>query len=456
MHRIRSFLGTVLPSPRFVLMALGLAILALAVMAGAADAALLLAAPPAALVAKRNELDAKRKELHDVFEAAGPDLDFNAADVLDKLGAKDSAEAVEKVRAINKEIKDLHDESTQLAELDGIRAGLQGVDADLDAPATGRHTHPGRDETPRMIGDVIVGSDAFEAYRETGNPTRGEVEGFGLRDIRATLFETGAGWEPESVRSGRVVEAATRPIQVIDIIPMGRTSQAAYVYMEETTRTHDAEETAEGGTYAESTFELTEQSSPVRKITDSIPVTDEQLEDVEGVRDYLNGRLTFGLRQRFDGQVLDGDGNAPNLEGILNVSGIQTQAKGSDPVPDAFYKAGTKIRVTGRAFPTHSLLHPNDWQDIRLLRTADGIYIWGSPSEAGPERLWGLPVVQTDILSEGTGLVGAFDPAWITAFERRGIDVQVGFVDAQFKEGKRTIRADFRVALVIFRPAAFA
>ena len=37
----------------------------------------------------------------------------------------------------------------------------------------------------------------------------------------------------------------------------------------------------EGGAAAESTFIFTEKSSTVEKLTDSIPVTDEQLEDAE-------------------------------------------------------------------------------------------------------------------------------------------------------------------------------
>jgi len=114
------------------------------------------------------------------------------------------------------------------------------------------------------------------------------------------------------------------------------------------------------------------------------------------------------------------------------------------------------VRVTGRAIPTHVLLHPIDWEKIRLLRTADGLYIWGNPSESGPERIWGWPVVQQDILAAGTGFVGSFQPQWVSLFERRGVDVQVGYSGTQFLEGKRTVRADMRFALVFFRPAAFS
>jgi hypothetical protein len=192
------------------------------------------------------------------------------------------------------------------------------------------------------------------------------------------------------------------------------------VYMEETTRNHAAAEKAEGADYAESAFAFTERTSPVRKITDSLPVTDEQLEDVAGMGGYINGRLTFGVRQRLDSQSLVGDAAGSNLRGIKNVVGIQVQAKGVDPVMDAFFKAMVKVRVTGRAVPTHHLIHPTDWQGIRLTRTADGVYILGAPTDAGPERLWGLPVVQQDADAAGTGHVGSFQPAYISLFEKRG------------------------------------
>ena len=106
--------------------------------------------------------------------------------------------------------------------------------------------------------------------------------------------------------------------------------------------------------------------------------------------------------------------------------------------------------------PDYVVLHHNDWQEIRLLRTADGIYIWGDPALRGPEMIWGLPVVKSDALTAGTGLVGDFGN-WCMMFDRRkGIDVQVGFTGAQFVQGKQTIRADFRAAFVVFRPTAFA
>lgn len=319
-------------------------------------------------------------------------------------------------------------------------------------------------ERPRVksLGELVAEEKAYADWVKRGAPN-GIDFSFDLMpsDMLAkgmqfkTLMTTAAGFAPESVRLPGFVDAVSRPIQLIDIIPMSPTGMPSIPYMEETTRTHSAAERSEGGTYAESAFAFTERTSDVRKITDSLPVTDEQLNDVQMMQGYINGRLTFGIRQRLDGQVYVGDGSAPNLRGLVNISGIQTQAKGSDPVPDVFYKAMTKVRVTGRAVPTHHIMHPTDWQGVRLLRTADGVYIWGSPSEAGPDRMWGLPVVQAEARSAGSGMVGSFQPAWISLFERSGVDIQVGYVGTQFTEGKRTVRGDMRAALVVFRPAAF-
>jgi HK97 family phage major capsid protein len=225
--------------------------------------------------------------------------------------------------------------------------------------------------------------------------------------------------------------------------------------MEETTFTNNAAEKAEGATYGEAAFALTERSATVEKIAVWVPVTDEQLEDVAGAMAYLDARLPFMIRQRLDGQILVGNGTTPNLRGVNNATDLQTQAKGTDPVPDAIYKSMTKVRVTGRAIPGAVIIHPNDWQDIRLLRTADGIYIWGSPSDAAPERIWGVTVVQSDAQTENTSVVGDFANYSLLGI-RRGLDVQVSNShDTFFINGKQAVRADIRAVVVWLRGAAF-
>ena len=97
---------------------------------------------------------------------------------------------------------------------------------------------------------------------------------------------------------------------------------------------------------------------------------------------------------------------------------------------------------------------PDRLAGIRLLKDSTGQYIWGSPTEAGPERIWGLPVAQSDVIAQGHGLAGDFATHTELAM-RRGIDVQVSNSHGTFfVEGKQAIRADVRCALVVYRPAA--
>ena len=426
----------------------------------------------------QEKMQAKQAELGKVFEEAkteSGELSFDKVKCLGD-GVKGALAVAERVKQMNAELDELgrHVETLSAAQKaardhEAREKGLRNFPLPGAGGGNGGFGGgPANLGQFKSIGERLIEAKEFQDWQRRGaaggmtlqfddaDPSDFMAKAFQFETIgNKAIMTRAAGFAPESIRLPGFVEAATRPIQLLDILPVARTGQAAVKYMEETTRTHAAAERAEGTAFAESTFVFTERTVPVEKITDSLPVTDEQLEDVAMIESYINTRLAFGVRQRLDRQCMVGDGTAPNLRGILNTSGIQTEAKGADPVMDAFYRAMTKIRLIGRAIPTHHVMHPNDWQQIRLTRTAEGIYIFGAPTEAGPERLWGLPVVLNDAMAENTGLTGSFDPSWISLFERRGVDVQVGYVGSQFGEGRRTVRADMRAALVVMRPAAF-
>ncbi len=391
----------------------------------------------------------KATELNAIFEA-------KTATAADGTKTYDlSVDELKDVQARHKELTDIGIERDKQIDTERIAEGAKSIYTDLSAPR--RPQFPalvgsnGATADRKSIGQSFVESKQYMRMLESGAKESDEVSmDIGLK----TLMTTTTGWVPEATRSGRIVDYAVRPIQVTDIIPTIQISQNAFIYMEETTFTNAAVETAEGAPKPEAALALTQRTSLVRKIAVWIPVTDEQLEDVPGIQSYIEQRLSFMVRQRLDSQILVGTGVAPNLYGIVPQAG-QTQAKGADPTPDAVYKAMTKVRVTGRAMPDYFVVHPNDWQDIRLLRTLDGIYIWGSPMDAGPERIWGLPVVVTDGITEGTGLVGDFGNFSLLA-ERKQLTIKVGFQNDDFIRNQRSIVAEIRVALAVLRANAFA
>lgn len=411
----------------------------------------------------RGKIEKLRQESHEIIKQAGDNLDMNKVTVI----SGDSATKVAYMQALNMELEECMKKAEPLEVEHNALIRSREQLKKFGTPLT---SHPGFGSEDGYSGDTAVatpGKAFIDAWRESGNQKGksfeidlGEQSAKMLSDVYAaggikTTLATSAGWAPQALRTGRMVEYATRPIQLIDILPSASTGQSAIVYMEETTFTPAAVETAEAGQYQEAALAYTERNVPVRKIPVFIPVTDEQLDDIPGMQSLLNNRLPFFIRQRLDGQIVAGTGIAPNLVGLSAASGTQTQARGTDPGPDALYKAMVKVRITGRSQPSAIALHPTDLQNIRLLRTADGIYIFGNPTDGATFRIWGLPVAEADSLTAGTGWVGDF-AGFSELVERRGIEVKVSDSHSDFFiKGLQAVRADFRCAIVWYRPSAF-
>ena len=280
-------------------------------------------------------------------------------------------EQLDDVRARTAELADIGKARDDARETESMAANVKSIQDELSKPNRPNFGGNSSGQPPaqpaKSIGQQFVESKQYQDWL-VDKPAESAPFNSDVR-LKAVLT-TSTGWAPQAVRAPLVVPYATRPVQVTDMIPTIQTTQNAFVYMEETTFTNAAAETLEGAAKPEAALALTQRTAPIRKVAVWIAVTDEQLEDVPGMQDYLEQRLSFMVRQRLDSQILVGTGIAPNLLGVLNVVGIQTQAKAADPTPDAIYKAMTKVEVVGQAMPSAVVLHPNDWQEIRLAQNS--------------------------------------------------------------------------------------
>ena len=401
----------------------------------------------------RGKYKERLKEFGEILDLAGADRDLSKKSVLEKLGAKDATEAFEKLQSRDRELIGLQSE-IRGADLKRLAEDNERRERELSIPSNNGNTPRTLNEDGQIktIGQLWIESKGYDAWvknRLTMQPVTLDV-------ALKTLFQTSAGFAPESVRSGLIVPAAAAPLALIDLVPVRPITQAVDKYMAETTTTLNAAEKGEGVAYAESAFAYTEQTSTVRKITTSLPTTDEQLDDAPMVAAILNSRLVFDVRKRLNGQLAVGDGSSPNLAGFLDDSrtNVQTQARGSDPRFDAIFKAMIKVIYTGGAMPSGVVLNPTDWQSVRLARTADGQYIMGNPSQPGSQTIFGLPCAIENAITQGTSLVGDFLNFSYVA-ERKGIEVSIGYVNDDFTKGRKTLRAETRVAFTVPREAAF-
>ncbi len=372
---------------------------------------------------------------------------------------KMSEDEVKEVRDRNEELGAAQKRWEGLRELDDtFQKNRQRLQVLNDTPVNqipfeGRQVGQQQQAT-KSIGELFTESDAFKSEAAKGHSTSSRY-GVDLTeaDIKTTMT-TAAGFAAPNDRGPKLVDYALRRPVVADLIPTSTTTASAIRYMEETTFTNNAAPVAENAAKPESALAFTERTSLVEVIATILPVTEQQLDDVPGIRAVIDSRLMLMLQLAEESQLLNGNGTSPQLLGFYNKPTIGTQAKGTDPTPDAIYKAFTKVRHTGFAEPTGVVLHPNDWQDIRLLRTADGMYIWGNPSEAGPERVWGKPVIVTTAATENTGLTGDFQ-LYSHISRKMGITIKAGLVGDDFKYNRLTLRAEMRESLEIYRASAF-
>lgn len=275
-------------------------------------------------------------------------------------------------------------------------------------------------------------------------------------EAKATMTTT-AGMPPEVLRSGYLVPSVQRPPQLVDFLPVIPTQQNAFKLMRESVFTNAAGTKGENAALDEATLTFAEVTVPIRRLGVVLPVTEEQLEDEPGVRALIEQRLSLMLRQVLDSQCLSGDGNAPNLTGLLNLPGIQTQAKGADPIIDALAKGMDKVRRSGvgngGAVPNLILLNPADYLKLVLARTTDGQYVMGHPSDEMTTRLMGVSIALNEALPVGTALV--MDTQYFGLVIRQGITMAVSESHTDtFAKNVLTVRAHLRAALASFRDAA--
>ena len=395
----------------------------------------------------REEIKVKSDALHQVFTEAGTDIDMDKVKCIEG----DSTAKVAKVGAMEKELEDLHKEFETISALKHARQAADDGAKLATEPDLRGNPAP----AAKTIGQLIMKSGALKAEH---NPVMLDVDPKStLLDAEAKAnFFTTSGWAPENLRMPGFVGSPTRPIAVIDRIPIYPTTQNSVVYMLESTFTNSAAEKAEGDAAAESALALTATTDEVEEIGTFVPVSKVQLEDVPMAEAYLTNRLTFMVRQKLDKQILEGSGSSPSLMGTLHLAALQAQAKGSDPTPDAIYKAFDLVRTVGFTEPSDLFINPTDWQDIRLLRTADGIYIFGNPTDTGPTRMWGVPVTITTAVTVNTALCGDYANFSFLAM-RRGVEVEMssGYSD-YFVKGKLAVLATLRCAMVHTRITAFA
>ena len=403
------------------------------------------------LVAKRNELKSttdKVAAIRKECEVSGGDFDLMKTK---SLGEGDLQSRVNEMRNLKTKMDSLGQ------EVDDLVAATKAFDqhsSEDDRAVLGGMIHSesiiGK---TKSLGERFTDSQEFKAFAALQGNGKNIVKSFDDIEMK-TLITTAAGFATQAIRTGEVEAYPVEPIGLFDLIPKGQTSQSAYVFMRQNLRTIAAAEKAEIAAYAESAFTWEQVSQTVEDIGHWVPITAAQLEDVPQIRGLIDVDLRDGIRERLDYQLYNGSGSTPSLQGGLALSGINTLAADGEAPLDAIYHGIEKCQKVGFAEPNMVAVNGENWTPIQLMKTDDGQYIWGHPSDTGPMRVWGRRVVSGFRIPKGTVFLGDFSKMLYA--ERVGITVEISDShDTYFIYGKYAIRARTRGVFVWKRPSAF-
>lgn len=321
----------------------------------------------------------------------------------------------------------------------------------------------------KQLGDQFIESKGYKELLDRG--MSGEWKQTIELQTKGTLTTTpGTALTPREYQAG-IVETLFQRNYVADLCMQSTTTAAQVAYVVESAATNAAAAVAELGAKPESSFTFSETVEPIRKVATLLPVSDETLADAPQIRAYLNGRLALFIANVEEAQLLLGSGTSPNVAGFIsNARTIGTYARGTvDSNIIALFKAMNGTRGSSQLDPDAIIIHPTNWQAIRLGTDNSGQFYGGGPfygpyggpqgpassSQFSADNLWGVRVLVTSNITVGTALVGAFGLAAEVA-RRQGLTVEAtNSHSTYFATNITTLRAESRLGLKVYRPTAF-
>ena len=360
----------------------------------------------------------------------------------------------------NKEIKEhgtiLADTKTVLDGLVKDGLGLQDRLQDIEQKLARRFA--ANDPTDsKSVGEELSDSEDFKALQTRGRGIARVGRKAVTNITSATTGTGGVGVGIQPTRVPGIVADPERQFVIRDLIMPGRTGSNAVEFVQESGfQNMAAIQATEGAAKAQSDISFALKTTNVVTIAHWFRASKQVLSDIPLMQSYINGRAIYGLKYKEEEQILAGNGVGGNMLGLIPQASAFNNAlrKAGDTKIDTLRRAILQVRIAEYRASAIAL-NPVDWADIELTKDSTGSYIWVNVQEGGAQRLWKLPVVDSNAVPEGEFLVGAMNIA-AQIFDREEAAVEVSTEDGDnFRTNMVTIRAEERLAMAVYREESF-
>ncbi len=382
-------------------------------------------------------------------------------------GAKSAVRSMttEEKSEVEGHLKEVEALDAQIKDGDADQARLSRL-AELTPEAkAGRTSEDEGKDIARTLGEHFaksVGEAGFAQLKAISGHTVSAPEF--VKVAADPQLTTGASFGLMLAEVDRTIVHANRPGPVVaDLLGAGTLSGNAVTYFVEGALEGDFATVAEGGAKPQfHNVDPTAVTDALKKIAGWWDTSDEMVEDLPFMVSEINNRGLYRLSMVEEAQLVNGLGTGSTVRGLLNRVGIQTevQAIAPDSAQDALFRAITKVQ-TATGLPADGIIiHPTDYQKLRLSKDANGQYFgggffsgqYGNGGIVSQPPLWGLTTVVTAAVAAGTAIVGAFKQSG-TVYRKGGVRVESTNSDlGKFASNIITTRIEERVALALRIP----
>jgi HK97 family phage major capsid protein len=350
------------------------------------------------------------------------------------------------IKELSDRVDELNDEATkeQLSEL----ATTIKVQGELLAKMQGSSN---ANKDPHTIEDDIAANKAG-----INSAIKKEVKEHEFV-VKANVTRASVTNSTDALRLTDIGQLAHRKLSarsIFPIVPVGAGSNGVIRYSDwdQATTVRAAATVAEGDLFNESTAVWEEFTLDLKKIGDSIPVTEEMVQDQPRFAAELNQFLNTNIALKEDEQLVTGNGTGNQLNGIYVTAPTYTAA--ASGISDAsIYDLIVKMKedITepygGKYEPNFAMMNIADINKMKLKKDANENYILPPFVDRAGNVVDGITIVECNVLTADTMLIG--DSRFAKLYEVEGYNISVGYVNDQFTRDLMTLKAKLRENLLI-------
>lgn len=266
---------------------------------------------------------------------------------------------------------------------------------------------------------------------------------------RASVSDNALGFFiPEITQLGHKERSLYNVLPKVTVSDKNTGGTIRYRDWDEATTVRAAAMVAEGAAFPESTAKFKWYSEDLRKIGDTLPVTEEFFEDEAMAASELEMFLDVNVNLVIDTQLVNGDGTGQNLKGLLNVAPAYAPVASGISAPnlkDLAIKVKNDItRSRGSKYsPDMALVNSLTMESLILKKDSTNNYIF----DENTGTIGGLAVVIDENVPNNQMIVG--DRRYARIYEKTGVVLSKWMPNNQYLEDEITIKARKRMLLLV-------